>query len=62
MTNLLTLVNLDADKAAILQSFAMEPIQKNKKCKLTDGVFLKSVQAAWRAPVRRYSVLPPFQP
>ncbi len=30
MTNLLTLVNLDADKTVILQGFAMEPIQKNE--------------------------------
>jgi hypothetical protein len=30
MPNLLTLVNLQADRAAILQGFAMEPIKKNE--------------------------------
>ena len=31
MTNLLTLVNLQADRTAILQGFAMVPIKKNDK-------------------------------
>jgi len=41
MTNLLTLVNLQADRAAILQGFAMEPIKKNDKMQINRRSFFK---------------------